>query len=127
MLLMHMFVGVAVTVTMAAPAVPASRDTRVDAFSVRPVTIASPAPGKPALPFGLAFPSKRVVRTWTPWSTPPVSVHRDDEQGPVIRTERGILHCEGHLFKADDGHVSAIDALAGAARELTDELTRTKK
>jgi hypothetical protein len=99
MLLLQLFVGIAATVTTAAPA---SGDLRVDAFSVRPVTIASP--GKPALPFGLAFPTKRVVRTWRMRPAPPVSVHRDDEQGPVIRTERGILHCEGHRFHADNAY-----------------------
>jgi len=103
MRLMQLFVGIAATVTTAAPALPASREARADAFSVRPVTM-SPAPGKPALPFGLAFPTKRVIRTWRMRPAPPVSVHRDDEQGPVIRTERGILHCEGHRFHADDAY-----------------------
>lgn len=66
------------------------------------------APSSRPAPFGLALPPalrserpRTYRRRTTVWPYGPMaSAHRPDERGPVILTEDGPLHCEGHRFPA---------------------------
>jgi hypothetical protein len=70
-----------------------------DPFAVTKVSFMTKSgPKTVGLPFALI--ARRSQRTWTMKPAPPVSAHRDDEDGPVILTEKGPLRCRGHRFNA---------------------------
>jgi hypothetical protein len=91
-----LFVAGVLTGTSTVPAAASPTDP----FAVRRITIpVELGPSPLRLPFNLARRGSR--RTWTVKPAPPASVHRDDEDGPIILTEKGPLRCRGHRFDAD--------------------------